>query len=197
MPIGAIRTKELEMSLSKFQKNLSSVAVLSVGVFVGAVAQAASTGARETYALPDADHKFVEKAAMGGMVEVDLGKLAQQKGASDQVKQFGSKMVEDHSKANDELKQVAKNKVVDLPTSLDSAHQKDMDKLSKLSGAEFDRAYMKNMLADHKEDISDFKKESRSGKDKDVRAFADKILPTLQAHLKMAQSVNDAVQAKK
>lgn len=179
------------MSLSNLHKNFATAAMLSIGVACGAPALGADA------ALPSADHKFVDKAAMGGMVEVEFGKLAQQKAGSDQVKQFGSHMVADHGKANDELKQVAKAKGVQLPTTLDSSHQKDMDKLAKLSGAEFDRSYMKYMVSDHKEDISDFSKEAKSGKDADVKGFASKTLPTLQAHLKMAQSVNDAVQAKK
>jgi putative membrane protein len=144
-------------------------------------------------ALSSEDKNFANKAAIGGLAEVEMGKLAQQKAASDQVKQFGSRMVDDHSKANDELKQVASAKGITLPTELDAKHKSKMDKLQKLSGAQFDRAYMDDMVADHKEDVSEFQKQSSSGKDSDLKGFASKTLPTLQEHLKMAQSTQAAV----
>jgi putative membrane protein len=144
-----------------------------------------------------ADKTFVEKAAVGGMAEVQMGKMAQQKGSSDQVKQFGSRMVDDHSKANDELKQIASSKGITLPTDLDAKHKSKMDKMQKLSGAQFDRAYMDDMVADHKEDVADFKKQANSGKDSDLKAFAAKTLPTLEDHLKMAQSTDAAVKGSK
>jgi len=144
-------------------------------------------------ALSGSDKQFAEKAAIGGLAEVQMGNLAQQKAASDQVRQFGMRMVQDHTKANDELKQVASNKGIQLPTALDSKHQKKMEKLSKMTGAEFDKAYMDDMVSDHKEDVSEFKKEANGGKDADLKAFAAKTLPTLQEHLQMAQSTHDAV----
>ena len=147
--------------------------------------------------IPAADKSFVEKAAVGGLAEVQMGKMAQQKGSSDQVKQFGSRMVEDHSKANDELKQVASSKGITLPTDLDAKHKSKMEKMQKLSGAQFDRAYMDDMVSDHKQDVADFKKEANSGKDSDIKAFAAKTLPTLEDHLKMAQSTESAVKANK
>ena len=147
--------------------------------------------------MPAADKAFVEKAAIGGLAEVSMGKMAQEKGSSDQVKQFGSRMVEDHSKANDDLKQVASSKGITLPTDLDAKHKAKIDKMQKLSGAQFDRAYMDDMVADHKEDVAEFKKEANSGKDSDVKAFAAKTLPTLEDHLKMAQSTDAAVKSSK
>jgi len=147
--------------------------------------------------VPAADKAFVEKAAVGGMAEVQMGKMAQQKGSSDQVKQFGARMVDDHSKANDELKQIASAKGIALPTDLDAKHKSKMDKMEKLSGAQFDRAYMDDMVADHKEDVAEFKKQASSGKDSDLKAFAAKTLPTLEDHLKMAQSTDAAVKGSK
>ena len=137
------------------------------------------------------------KAAVGGMAEVELGKLAQQNGSNDQVKQFGSRMVDDHSKANDELKQIASSKGITLPTDLDAKHKSVVAKMQKLTGAQFDRAYMDDMVKDHKEDVADFKKESTGGKDSDIKSFAAKTLPTLQDHLKMAQSTDAAVKSTK
>ena len=153
----------------------------------------AGTGA----SLAGADKEFVQKAAVGGMAEVAMGKMAQQKGSSDQVKQFGARMVEDHSKANDELKKVASAKGVTLPTDVDAKHKAKMDKMQKLSGGEFDRAYMDDMVADHKHDVADFKKQANGGKDSDLKAFAAKTLPTLEDHLKMAQSTHAAVKGSK
>jgi putative membrane protein len=138
--------------------------------------------------LSSGDRKFIEKAAEGGMAEVQLGKLATQKAGTDQVKQFGQRMVDDHSKANDQLKQVASSKNVTLPTDVDKSTKREMDKLSKLSGADFDREYMKNMVSDHKKDVSDFKSEASRAKDPDVKQFAASTLPTLQEHLQLAQS---------
>ena len=143
--------------------------------------------------LSNSDRKFVQEAAIGGMAEVQMGNLAQQKGASDAVKQFGQRMVTDHSKANDELKQVASAKGIQVPSSLDHKEQKAMDKLSKKSGADFDKAYMSLMVDDHKKDVAEFKKEASSAKDPDVKDFATKTLPTLQEHLQLAQTTNDAV----
>jgi len=189
------------MSASISRKHALSAVVLGLSLAFGASAQTtqSSTAAGGTKsstmaaAKKNPDHSFVEKAAMGGMVEVELGNLAQQKAASAEVKQFGSRMVTDHTKANDELKQIASSKNIDLPTALDKKHRGDVDKFSKMSGAAFDKAYMSHMVDDHKKDVSDFKKEASSGKDADVKGFASKTLPTLEEHLQMAQKTNDAV----
>lgn len=136
------------------------------------------------------DKKFAKEAAIGGMTEVELGKLAQQKASSDAVKQFGQKMVNDHSKANEELKQVASKEGIEVPTELDKKHQSRVDKLGKLSGADFDKAYMKDQLKDHKKDVGDFKDEASKGTNPGVKDFASKTLPTLEQHLQMAKDLN-------
>ena len=125
------------------------------------------------------DSAWVMKVAKGGMAEVELGKLATEKAASDEVKKFGQRMVDDHSKANDDLKTLAQNKKITLPADMDPKEKALRDRLSKLSGAAFDRAYMQAMLADHRQDVAEFRKEANSGKDPDVKAFAAKTLPTL------------------
>jgi len=137
------------------------------------------------------DHEFIMDAAMGGLEEVELGRIAAQKGMSDAVKQFGQRMVDDHSKANSELMSLASSKGITLPTALDEKHQKDVTKLSAMSGAEFDRAYSKMMLSDHNKDVSEFEKQSTKGTDPDLKAFASKTLPTLQEHLQMAKALPD------
>jgi len=140
-----------------------------------------------------ADNGFVTKAANGGLAEVKLGTLATQKAASADVKAFGQQMVDDHGKANDELKQLASSKGITLPTNIDAKEQAKYDRLSKLSGAEFDRAYMKEMVSDHRMDVSEFRRESQRGSDPDVKAWAAKTLPTLEHHLQMAESTDAKV----
>jgi putative membrane protein len=135
------------------------------------------------------DRDFVMDAAMGGLMEVELGRVAAQQGASDAVKQFGQRMVDDHSKANTELMTLASSKGITLPTALDEKHQKEVTKLSAMSGAEFDRAYSKMMLSDHNKDVSEFERQSTRGTDPDLKAFAGKTLPTLQEHLQMAKGL--------
>ncbi|HKV34986.1 MAG TPA: DUF4142 domain-containing protein [Pyrinomonadaceae bacterium] len=135
------------------------------------------------------DHKFIMDAAMGGMMEVELGRVAAQKGTSEAVKQFGQRMVDDHSKANEELMSLASSKGMTLPTALDDKHQKDVAKLSAMSGAEFDRAYSKMMLKDHEKDVKEFERQSTKSGDPELRAFVTKILPTLQEHLQMVRTL--------
>lgn len=139
------------------------------------------------------DQSFVKEAAIGGLAEVQLGNLAKEKASSSDVKQFGDRMVTDHSKANDQLKQVAQQQSVQLPTELDAKHKALVARLSKLSGDAFDKAYMKEMLSDHKHDVAAFKKESSSGKDAAVKQFASSTLPTLEDHLKLAQDTASKV----
>ena len=140
-----------------------------------------------------ADQSFVMSAARGGMAEVELGKLAADKASSQEVKDFGQKMVDDHSKANDELKSIAESKNITLPTELSAKDKALHTRLSKLSGPAFDRAYMQAMVSDHRVDINEFRHESQMGKDADVKAYASKTLPTLEDHLKMAETADKAV----
>jgi putative membrane protein len=140
--------------------------------------------------LSNADRKFAMEAAMGGMTEVELGRLATERGASAAVKQFGQRMVDDHSKANDELKQWATTAGVTLPTALDAKHQAMVTKMSGLSGAAFDKAYSQAMLKDHVKDVALFQRESERGMDAGLKGFASSTLPTLREHLQMARALN-------
>lgn len=149
------------------------------------------TSAKTSSVPVDADSKdFVMKAASGGMMEVELGKVAQQKAQDPRVKNFGQMMVDDHSKANDELKGIASSKNIMIPDKMMDDHQKHVDEMSKKSGKDFDKAYMDMMLNDHKEDIGDFKKASENSKDADIKGFAGKTLPVLQKHLDSAQAIH-------
>ncbi|MDT7778100.1 MAG: putative rane protein [Acidobacteriota bacterium] len=144
-----------------------------------------------------ADQKFAMEAAMGGQMEVELGKLAAQKGASDEVRQFGQHMVDDHSKANADLMQVASGKSMTLPTALSPKMQMEMQKLSAMSGEKFDKEYVKMMVKDHKEDVAAFQKEASGGMDADIKSFATRTLPTLQEHLRMIQRISDKMMLRK
>jgi putative membrane protein len=174
-------------------------------------------------ALASSDKKFIMEATHGGMMEVELGKLGVEKASSPDVKQFAQRMVDDHSKANDELMQLASQKGVTLShgdhqatmsntasgmtestgtghsSSADKDHQAMMkgqavkDKLSKLSGADFDREYMSMMVKDHVKDVKEFEEASSKAKDADLKAWAAKTLPTLREHLQMARDVNSKV----
>ncbi|HEU4434116.1 MAG TPA: DUF4142 domain-containing protein [Pyrinomonadaceae bacterium] len=135
------------------------------------------------------DRDFLMDAAQGGMMEVELGRLAAQNGMSEAVKQFGQRMVDDHGQANTELMSLATSKGITLPTELDEKHRAHVTKLTSLTGAEFDREYSKLMLSDHNKDVSEFEKQSNKGADPDLKAFAAKTLPTLQQHLEMAKAL--------
>lgn len=137
--------------------------------------------------LDDNDKEFMIKAAQGGMAEVTLGQMASSKGMDAGVKNFGNRMVTDHSKANDELKQLALTKGMALPAGPDKESQDLAGKLSKASDQDFDKAYINAMVEDHEKDVAEFEKASSQAKDPDLKAWAAKTLPTLQDHLKMAK----------
>jgi putative membrane protein len=146
--------------------------------------------------LTNQDEKFVKEAAEGGMMEVELGRLATEKASSADVKAFGQRMVTDHSKANQKLMDLASNKGITLSKTLSTDMQKERDRFAKLSGAEFDRMYMQHMVKDHKKDVSEFEKESQKATDTGVRSFAEQTLPTLKEHLTLAESTASKVGVK-
>jgi putative membrane protein len=139
------------------------------------------------------DTEFMKKAAQGGMTEVELGKVAGEKGSSDQVKDFGARMVKDHTAANDKLKDLAAKKNVTLSATLDAKHQAMIDKMSKLSGPAFDKAYVNGMVHDHATTVAMFKQEAASGQDPDVKAFASDTLPTLEDHYSSIKSIQGSM----
>jgi putative membrane protein len=143
--------------------------------------------------VSEEESKFAVEAASGGMTEVQLGELAQQKAASQKVKDFGAMMVRDHSKLNDELKQVAAKKNITLPPAPGEDHMDHIKKLSEKSGKEFDKDYMKMMVDDHKDDIDKFEKCSKDAKDPELQALATKALPILRQHYDAAKKINDAL----
>jgi putative membrane protein len=174
-----------------FTKILEQAGLCVVLVVAPAVAGPQSNVPSESAStLSAGDRKFLNEAADGGMAEVELGKLALQKAADAGVKKFGQQMVDDHSKANDELRQLAAGKGVDLPRA-PSAKNRDLKRrLADLRGTSFDKAYMIDMVADHKEDVAAFQRESNWARDPQVKSFATQTLPTLRDHLKHAQEIS-------
>lgn len=131
--------------------------------------------------------EFASEAAEGGMMEVQLGELAQSNATSPKVKEFGQMMVTDHTKANEELKELAQTKKIALPAALGTEKMNKYNELREKKGNEFDKAYIEYMIKDHEEDIELFREESKEGEDPEIRAWAGGKLPTLEHHLQAAQ----------
>jgi putative membrane protein len=166
----------------------------------GLHAQTGNTDAAKSSSAQKLDRhteKFFKEAAMGGMAEVELGKVAAQKASSAEVKNFGEMMVKDHTGANEKLKALAKAHNVALPTELDKAHQSAKEKLSKKQGVDFDKDYMDQMVRDHKKTIDLFEDTAKKSEVAEVKAFAQSTLPVLKQHLQLAEQLEDKVDEKK
>jgi len=183
----------------KIPVGASAVLGLSLAFAPGILFAQNTTGARmdsgANKMMKSADATFAMKAAQGGMAEIKLGQLAVEKASNPGVKSFGQKMVDDHSKANDELKSVAAKDNMTLPATLSAKDQALYNKLSALSGPAFDKAYMKAMVKDHEEDIKEFQKEASKGTNPGIKNFASATLPTLQEHLELAKSTEQKATA--
>jgi putative membrane protein len=138
---------------------------------------------------PVEDSDFAIKAAQGGLAEVKMGQLAQGKGTNPAVKTFGNRMVADHTKAGEELKQIASRQGIKLPNDLSAPDQDVYIKLLKLEGDAFDKEYARLMVKDHRDDVKEFQEEAKTGKNQYLKDFAGQTLPTLQEHLKQAQEL--------
>ena len=143
----------------------------------GAVRAADTTPTGSGSSLSDKDKTFMKKAAKGGMMEVAMGQIAEQKGQSEDVKSFGKRMVTDHTKANDELKSIASKKGVQLPSK---------EHTTKWTS---DKAYIDMMVKDHEKDLAEFKEEASSGSDADVKKFADDTAKVIQEHLDLVKEI--------
>lgn len=141
----------------------------------------------------EADQQFAEKAAHGNALEVELGTLAQEQAESEDVKEFGQKLVEDHSQAQEELAKAATEMGIELPEGLDAKGEEMKQKLSQLSGSDFDRAYMEEMVSDHKKDIAAYEAFAEQA-ESPVQAYAMETLRTLRAHREMAEKLHQEVQ---
>lgn len=151
-----------------------------------AMALASSAQAAEPTDSAYSDQMFLTNAAIGGMAEVDAGKLASAKGNSKDVRGFGEKMVADHSRNNDELKQLAARKSVPLPATTDAKHQEMLAKLQGLSGDAFDREYAADMVKGHEDMAALLERAARESKDPDVRTFATDTLTAVHMHHQLA-----------
>ena len=145
-------------------------------------------------ALDQTDKKFLKDAAIDNVAEVEMGQLAEQKASSSDVKQFGARMVKDHSAANDKLKALAAAEHVALPTELDAQHKNAKASLSNLTGKNFEQAYMSLMVQDHTKAVQKFQKEASSASAQSVKQFASTTVPTLEEHLKEAKNIESKVQ---
>jgi len=149
----------------------------------------ATTVQTDSSSIVMADTTFSNKAAIGGMAEVALGKMAASKGSDAKVKDFGSMMIKDHGKANAELMDIAKQENITLPAGLDAEHQAKSDSLSKLSGKDFDKGYVAAMVEGHQKTLALMKAEATNGKDALLKAFAAKTAPVVQMHLDAIQKI--------
>lgn len=143
------------------------------------------------------DHKFMTKAAQGGMAEVQMGQLAQQKGASEAVKEFGRMLEKDHAAANEKLKAIAKERQTELPSEMGAEHQKTIALLNSLSGEEFDRQFIRAQLREHRKDIRDFERAAERSMDTDLREFASGTLPALKSHYQKAQEIHGETRSRR
>ena len=136
-----------------------------------------------------ADHSFYRNIAEGGMAEVDLGKLAEQKSTDPKVKDFAQMMVKDHSAANEKLESLASSKHIALPKTLDASHEATKTKLEGMSGSNFDKSYVESQLKAHEKTVNLLQKEISSGQDADAKAFAQSVLPTIKEHLQAVRTL--------
>jgi putative membrane protein len=151
---------------------------------------------RQPGTLSASDKAFVNEAARGGMAEVRLGQIAVKQAASPDVKQFGQRMIDDHTAANNELSQLVSAKGLSLPAALDTKDKANIDKLSKLTGAAFDRQYMDLMVSDHKKDVAVFERESTRAGDPELKSWIVKTLPTLKTHLQLATETHSKLRGR-
>lgn len=164
-------------------------------LLIGVAASCAMAGslAAKTNTPSRADNHFITQAAEGGQAEVELGRLATRHAASDQVKLFGQRMIDDHTKADNDLMNIANREGFTLPNKIDHKDQKEINHLAKLNGPKFDKAYMKYMVKDHKKDVKDFKHEADHGRNPAVKNFASQTQPVLQQHLQLAEQTKSEV----
>jgi putative membrane protein len=188
------------MSLNSFlegDKHMKSRLVaplVSLALLSSLPAFAADATKATKSAVKPADKLFIQNTAIGSMAEVKLGELAQKNGMSQKVKDFGSQMVSDHTKANESLAKVASELGVTVPTKLDAKHNALVSKFSKLNGAKFDQQYATLMQSDHKKVVSDLEKEASRGP-APLKEWSNATLPTIKSHAKMASELASVASA--
>jgi putative membrane protein len=174
-------------------KTKSTTIALGLAAILSLPFQPASAADEVASNKPTAmERTFIKKAADGGMMEVELGRLAAEKGGSDQVKDFGNEMVRDHSKINDNLKDVAAKMKATVPSSVSAKHHAAIEKMSRLSGADLDKAYVTAMVTDHEKDIEEFEKADKEVKNPDLKKFIEDALPMMKDHLEKIKKFDQA-----
>ena len=164
---------------------LTCAALVAIGIYLSLPGMAIAGDAKVSVA----DQIFAMMAAGGGLEEVQLGKLAADQAASPEVKQLAQRLVEDHSKANQELMSIAKKKDIDVPDELDDMHEDVVELFSELEGGSFDREYVRYQLMHHEKDAAGFAVQAKDGEDPELKAFAAKQLPILQGHLQQLREL--------
>jgi len=159
-------------------------------------AASSSTASSSSSASANADQDFIANAAKGNRAEVTLGKMVESKTKDPSVRQFAQQMVKDHTTALNELTQLAQSKNITLPEGLPDDATALQSKLNSATGKALDKDYMDSMVDDHKKDVSEFQDASQNAKDPDVKQWAAKTLPTLQAHLQKAEQIDAKVGGK-
>jgi putative membrane protein len=171
-------------------KRLFALAPLLVLLAGPALAQqVAATGDAATGQLNQPDRRFLDAASTGGLAEVAAARIAEEHASQDPVKVLARSLIIEHNKANDELTALAGQHGIAAPTEPGGKQKAAADRLKVLSGAAFDRAYVRDEIKDHKTMIALFQKEANSGQDPELKAFASQTLPSLQRHLQMAQKI--------
>jgi len=168
-------------------------ALTIMSIVAAALVALTGSAAAQVQLVSDQDREFVNKAATGGLAEVELGRIAAQRAARPSVRSFGERMVTDHGRGNAELATLARSKGIEVPTALEPSQQAMRDRLSGLSGNDFDRDYMSEMVRDHTEDIALFERAAETSTDPDLKAWATRSLPMLREHLALARQVNSEV----
>jgi putative membrane protein len=179
------------MKTRLFTFSLPAIAIAYLtGISVAVMAaEKKGSGSSPPPKFSSADETFMMSAAQAGMVEVKLGELAAKKATQEDIKQFGAAMVSDHSKANKELQAIAATNGVTLPSKLDAPHKSKVDKMSQLSGEQFDKAYVAEMVKDHEKLAAEFEKASKTAQNPELKSFAATTLPVLKAHLKHIKAI--------
>lgn len=175
----------VNVNTSNYNSNYNSNSN-SNGSYIGNAANTVSNAASSM--MTASPESFAKDAAQGGMAEVKMGQLAAKNAKDPEIRKFGQMMVTDHGKAGDELKALATKKNYQLPSDIGS-HQSTYDKLSKLTGADFDKQYVDEMVSDHESDLKDFQRQADNGSDPDVKAFAAKVVPVIQKHLDAIKAI--------
>jgi putative membrane protein len=143
------------------------------------------------------DKQFIMNIALRGMREIDLAKVALDKSSNPAIKEYAAKVVEEQTKATGALKRIAGKQSIAIPAALDPKEQTEVDRIAKLSGADFDRAYTRDQVKNHERSLREFQREAKDGQDEQVKAFAVRVLPIVEQHLQTARDLTKPVVSQK